>query len=165
MLQYKQVDQVIFEDIIITPSLSSIGLPNLEEGKYIFQISSVLTINNVKYNGPISSPMIVIISGQVSLMTHSFCPLTITETLSCLIPSSTPLLVSQESWSRSSNWCIIVSSDSSYINSYIKYIYWTTTLLYCHKRKYTITKLDGMHSVLCSEIIDSVSITTKIPFL
>ena len=139
ILQYRRVDQVIFQDIVITSSLSSIALPNLEEGVYIFQISSVLTINNAKYNGPISSPVTVIISGQVSLTTHSFCPLTITEILSCLIPSSTPLLVSQESCTAP--LIGLLSLAVIVVILIVILSIFTELLLYCHKRRRnTITK-------------------------
>lgn len=59
--------------------VSLVGLTNLEEQKeYIFEIFCVLIINNVKYNGSISSPVTVQLPGQVAPTMPS-----ITETSSC----------------------------------------------------------------------------------
>ena len=68
ILQYKQVDQVIFQDIIMSLSVVTIGLSNLEKGKeYIFQIYCKLTANDMEYIGAMSSPVTVLIPRQVPL--------------------------------------------------------------------------------------------------
>ena len=140
LLRYRQVDEVTHQDIIIPSSLLGIGLPNLVKGKdYVFQISSVLAINKVTYNGPISSPVTIFIPEPISSTIQSACPLTITKTLPYLISSYAPSSVSQESCSGPlvgiSLLAVIVV-----ILLIILTIY-TGLVLYHHKRKgYNITK-------------------------
>ena len=76
IIKYRKVYRLSFREIELPSLVSLVGLTNLEEQKeYIFEIFCVLIINNVKYNGPISSPVTVQIPGPTMP--------SITETLSC----------------------------------------------------------------------------------
>ena len=104
IIQYKEINQIAFQKIDLPPSVSLVGLPHLKKGKeYAFQIFNVLTVNDMKYNGSLSSPVIILVTKQLLPTTiPSFCPLssiTITETILCHTLSS--LLDSQMSYSHS----------------------------------------------------------------
>lgn len=90
IIKYKEVFQISSREIELPSLVSLVGLSNLEEQKeYIFQILGVLIVNNVKYNGPMSSPVTVQIPGHVAPTISLSCP---THTLiSSFIPKESSL--------------------------------------------------------------------------
>ena len=94
IIKYKEFYQISSQEIKLPSLVSLVGLSKLEAQKeYIFQIFGVLIVNNVKYNGPISSPVTVLIPENVaptsSITMNLSCP---THTLiSSFIPKESSL--------------------------------------------------------------------------
>ena len=163
IIQYKEINQMTFQEIDLPPSVSLVGLPHLEEGKvFTFQIFNVLTVNDMRYNGSLSSPVTILVTKQVSLTTiPSVCPLpsstliTITKTVFC--HNFSPLLDPQESYSCSVADTATPSIDSQesctgpLVGIAVIVVILLVILslliglvLYCHKRKkYDIKKYDN----------------------
>ena len=93
VLEYKQTNEQIFQNIIFPVSVVSIGLPGLQyDIEYVFQVYGVFTINNVEYESERSSPVIVMITMDGASSTTSTPSLISSSTIGCigLIASSTP---------------------------------------------------------------------------
>ena len=163
IIQYKEINQMTLQEIDMPPSVSLVGLPHLIEGKvYAFQIFNVLTVNDMRYNGSLSSPVTILVTKQVTLTTiQSVCPLpsstliTITETVLCY--NFSPLLDPQESYSCSVADTATPSKDPQEsctgplvgiaviaVILLVILSLFIGLVLYCHKRKkYNIKKYDN----------------------
>ena len=145
------------------PSVSLVGLPHLIEGKvFTFQIFNVLTVNDMRYNGSLSSPVTILVTKKVSpTIIPSVCPvasfklITITETVFC--DNLSPLPEPQESYSCSVADTATPSIDPQesctgplvgiaviVVILLVILSFFIGLLLYCHKRKkYDIKKYDN----------------------
>ena len=130
ILQYKQVDKVEFKVIELPSSVTILGLSNLQVGiEYIFQISSVVTTNGVEYNAPISSPVTVLIPGQILSAVSSLIRAVASPV------SSTPSL-------QHKDICIvpIIGISLAVVILLILIVLVNGLLLCCYKKRYCSTK-------------------------
>ena len=67
VLEYKQTNEQIFQNIIFPVSVVSTGLPRLQHDiEYVFQVYCVFTINNVEYESERSPPVTIMISSSTT---------------------------------------------------------------------------------------------------
>ena len=119
-----------FKVIELPSSVTILGVSNLQVGtEYIFQISSVVTASGVKYNASISSPLTVLIPGQVLSTDSSLITVTASSVL------STPSLQQKEI-------CIvpIIGISLAVVILLILIVLFNGLLLCSYKKRYCSTK-------------------------
>ena len=67
VLEYKQINEQTFQNVVFPMSVVSAGSPRLQRGiEYVFQVYGVLIINSVEYESEKSPPVTVLITNDNS---------------------------------------------------------------------------------------------------